>query len=391
MTRLAGVVTPKRLRQSLTRFNMSNNKGNKRKPVANTKTTIELNGKLYDALTGKPVVELKPTIKTASPSTPKAATKPVNIPNKGGNVDGFFRSSAEIKSTAGRTARTNTPIRHHTPQHPKTLVRRAVHKPVPKAAPEAQISKAAPKAPQPSANLLARQKRAAAVAKSTSISRFSSRPAGSVINKKVVVLPVQPAPKKSLAISQQAKALGAIAAGDEQTQIFANQLKTANSHKATKLKKPKKFKHTTKVAVLSFAVLMLGSFAAYRSIPDASVKLASARAGFSAGLPGYVPAGFSLSDAIKASPGQVVLNFQSNSDSRNYKVNQRPSDWTSKSLLNNFVQPNHKDYQTVYNAGKTIYIYDGSNATWVSNGIWYTVEGNSSLTNDQLVNIVNSL
>lgn len=361
--------------------------------MANTKTTIELNGKLYDALTGKPVVEPQPTVKTVAKSPPKVAPTAVPSTNKGVNVDGFFRSPAAAKPAAGRTARTNAPIRRHKTQHPQTLMRRAVHKPTPQPASKAQVNKvkATPKAPQPSASVLARQKRAAAVAKSAAISRFSSTKVSQANDNKIVESVARPSTKASQPTAQKAKALGAVATNTKPAGVFANQLKGATSHKAAKLKKPNKFKHSTKIAALSLAVLLVGSLAAYRSIPDASVRLASAKAGFSASLPGYVPAGFSLSDAIKASPGQVVLNFHSNSDSRNYKVNQRPSDWTSTSLLSSFVEPNHKDYQTVYDAGKTIYIYDGSNATWVSNGIWYTVEGNSSLTNDQLVNIVNSL
>lgn len=357
--------------------------------MANTKTTIELNGKLYDALTGKPVEATKPAVKAAFKASVQPVAKPapkatqkVTATSKGVNVDGFMRAKPTVKAASGRTARTNTPVRRHKPQHPQTLMRRAVHKPAPTPAPKVAAVKSTPKAPQPSLSALSRQKRAAEVTKSAAISRFRKQPA-TVVNKTVAVLPVQPAPAHKPTSQQQA--------ANNSTTVFAQQLKSSTSHKASKLKKPKTLKNSTKIAVLSVSVLMLGSFMAYRSIPSASVKMASARAGFSAELPSYVPAGFSLSDAIAASPGQVILNFTSNTDSRNYKVTQKPSEWNSSSLLSNYVEPNHKNFQTLYEAGKTIYLYDQSNATWVSNGIWYVVEGQSSLTSSQLVKIVNSL
>ena len=74
-----------------------------------------------------------------------------------------------------------------------------------------------------------------------------------------------------------------------------------------------------------------------------------------------------------------------------FGLNQKASSWNSSALLDNFIQPKGKTYQTYQEQGKTIYIYDKASASWVSGGVWYQVTGNSSLNNDQLLSIANSL
>jgi hypothetical protein len=121
------------------------------------------------------------------------------------------------------------------------------------------------------------------------------------------------------------------------------------------------------------------------------MKVAAARAGFSASMPGYSPSGFAFKGPVQYSAGQVVVSFKSNTDDRNFKLTQQTSSWSSDSLLNNYVAAGGKEYQTYQDRGRTIYIYDGSNATWVNGGVWYQIEGNADLSSDQLVRIASSL
>jgi len=108
-------------------------------------------------------------------------------------------------------------------------------------------------------------------------------------------------------------------------------------------------------------------------------------------MPSYKPGGFALSGPITYSTGKISVSYQSNSDNRSYRVTQSNSAWNSETLLDNFVAVNRRAYQTFQDRGKTIYIYDGSNATWVDRGVWYQIEGASSLSSDQLLRIANSL
>jgi len=122
------------------------------------------------------------------------------------------------------------------------------------------------------------------------------------------------------------------------------------------------------------------------------MHVASARAGVHASLPSYQPAGFSFTGPIKYKPGQITISFKSNSDNqRNFSITQSASSWDSQTLLENYVTPTGQPYQTDEVSGKTIYIYGTSNATWVDGGIWYNVQGNSSLNSAQLLRLADSI
>jgi hypothetical protein len=142
-------------------------------------------------------------------------------------------------------------------------------------------------------------------------------------------------------------------------------------------------------AVLAFVVL--GGFYAYLNVPNFAMRVAATRAGFKATMPSYKPAGFAFAGPVNYTNGQVSVNFRSNTDDRAYQLTQRTSNWSSEALLTNYVAAQNKQYQTLEDKGRTLYIYDGSNATWVDNGIWYRLEGDSRLTTDQLSRVAASL
>jgi hypothetical protein len=236
------------------------------------------------------------------------------------------------------------------------------------------------------------------VPQSSSISKFSFD-ATSSVSKKSDNLPVQPHPD-DLAEQATEQAQQAVSAAQDSTStasatsagVFATQLENATSHEQPAVKAPTKTgKKAAKLAAAGLIVVAMAGMVVYHNIPGVSVKLASTRAGFAAAMPGYTPSGFSLSDSIKSAPGQVVLNYISNSDSRNYQLTQQPSDWNSQSLLDNFVKPTNQPYQTQFSAGKTVYTYGKAQATWVSNGVWYQIKGDSSLSSTQLLHIIDSL
>jgi hypothetical protein len=145
------------------------------------------------------------------------------------------------------------------------------------------------------------------------------------------------------------------------------------------------------VGAASFAVLLLTGFVAYQNAPNFAMRMAGSKAGFAARMPGYQPSGFAMSGPIQSSPGTVSVSFRSTTDSRSFTVTQHPSTWTSESLRDNFVAMDGHTFQAHQDRGKTVYVYDGSNATWVNGGVWYQVEGKSSLNSDQLLHIARSL
>lgn len=341
--------------------------------MGTAKQTIEINGRAYDAETGQLLSE-----ENTQPAAKSVAPKPVAKQSNSGQVlDGFVRransSSTTIESTNGATAGNHV---SRNLQKSQTLMRPAVKKPV--HTPH-KVDAKKPTKPELNVQSSARIERAGAIAKSGHISRFgrTSHKTHAIV-KKSAALPVASKPHLSDKV-------------EPVVEKFEKAMHDATAHLETFVpaarKKSRKLLYSSASIV---AVLVLG-LAAYQFVPEVKVRLAGTKAGFSASLPNYSPAGFGLGNQVAANSGEVTLTYQSRTDDKNYKITQNPSNWTSQSLLNNFVIPANKPYQTYEDSGKTVYIYDNSNATWVDGGIWYRLEGNASLTSDQLLRIANSL
>lgn len=359
---------------------------------------IEINGKKFDVSTGKPVV----------PASPASAQ-----PKSGTVVDGFFKPATPhvikpkpvvAKSTPQTTHQSHhKPVNrpehqhapHHKPEKSQTLMRNAVKKPAPKTQPANHTT------PQVTVNP-ARLERAKKVHKSALISRFPSQSNHSAFVKKTEPVAVKEAPiHKAAPVHPPSTTHAHVTSKSEQ--LFNNALSNATSHEALSkhhTKKPRN-KHIARklhasrrivqIAAGTLAVIILAGFITYQNLPNLNLRLASTKAGFSATMPGYKPDGFGVGSNIEHSPGKVTINFASNTDNRNYHITQRVSSWNSETLQENFLNAENKAFQTLQEKGKTIYLYDGSNATWVNGGVWYQIEGNSQLSNDQLLRIVNSM
>jgi hypothetical protein len=360
--------------------------------VGQTKTTIELNGNLYDANTGA-------MLTTAPKNQAQPALKPAP---RGGVVDGFFRGPAPvvIKPSSPAKPRATANKTGHKTEKSHTLMRHVVHKPQ-VAAPAIKPNQVKEKGlPAPESFWQDRKRRAQQISKSASISRFGS---GNPISKKVAPLAVKAHPDDVKSDIKKAPPMPPktdVATVSASTKTFQDALQNAQTHKQAKLHKAKRRHRAAKklgvsaralnIASITLVVVLLTGFVAYQSAPGLSLRLASSQAGFHAALPGYTPSGFGIAGPIKAAPGVVSISFRSHSDDRSFNVNQRQSNWTSESLLSNFVASN-KSYQALEDKGKTIFVYNGNNATWVNGGIWYQVVGNANLSNDQLLHIADSL
>src|SRR5665811_2332995 len=103
----------------------------------------------------------------------------------------------------------------------------------------------------------------------------------------------------------------------------------------------------------------------YLNIPNMAMRVAASRAGFEASMPGYNPNGFKFSGPIAYSPGQITIQFSSNTDEREYNITERQTAWDSQGLLDNFVKDetgSASAHSTFRERGLTVYVYDGSKA-----------------------------
>ncbi len=332
---------------------------------------IELNGKRYDAITGKMI----------SP-TPVAAAKAKTPQAKSASVDGFAKTASQI----------GNPTPSHRVEKAKTLMRATVSKPAPTptTAPKTETRAHASSVALSTHKLT----HARTVPKSALVRRFSDM-------MPTAKLSLQQTTKKPQAISR-VHATATATATTVANNSLASGLSSANSHEQPG---PRRAKLHARVAnrlrispkILSggslvLAGLLIGGFFAYQNIPNLAMRLASARAGVHGTLPGYQPAGFSLHGGISYKPGQITIGYKANGDRRNFTITQTPSAWNSETLVENYTALKEgSPYQTIPTKGKTIYIFNGSNATWVDGGIWYRVEGDSELNSDQLLNIANSM
>lgn len=347
---------------------------------------IELNGREYDAKTGR-------IIPKSAHSKPASHAKPTS---SGVSLDGFTKKPKAAHPTKAHTKASHAKAVHNKTSKSKTLMRGAIHRPPATAIQGAFEHQAQVRSSRVKELDAQREARAKAVHKSKRISKFSF--SDTVIKPTIAHLPVKQGPKAEVVPAAKQPVAAQHAAAHSKTKIEVPE--NATAHLQPKLKKPR-LNHrvarklritprTLNVVTACFALVLIAGFIAYQNVPYVAVKLAATRAGVNASMPSYQPAGFGLTGHIQYQPGQVSYAYKAHTDDRNFTVTQAKSAWNSDALVENYVAK-YQPYITREDKGKTIYIYDGSNATWVSGGVWYRIEGNSSLNMDQIVGLASSM
>jgi len=140
----------------------------------------------------------------------------------------------------------------------------------------------------------------------------------------------------------------------------------------------------------SLALLLLAGYLTYINLPNISMRVAATRAGISANYPNYQPDGYHFAGPITYQPGEVNISFKSNTNDRNFVINQKASSWDSQAVLDNYVSKKTGTYLTYQERGLTIYSF-GNRAAWVNGGLLYTIEGSAPLSSDQLLRIATSM
>ncbi len=363
---------------------------------------LELNGQAYDAITGLLLTDhpahravkaidgfintphhlpAKLAVHKPAPTSYKISTD--HATHTGGRVFDIHRSSGHLAAA------------HH-PQHATTLMRHAVHRPTMTLKRHTKVSARTDiLARQPHFDVLPklsissidqdRLKRAERIAKSKLVSRFGnycdSAPVATHRQPPALVTRLAPAPPPTVK--------------QPSDEVFERALAHANSHlqpavKHKRLARKTHIRRISSVAAATLAVLLIAGFVAYQNAANIQLRIADSRAGINATLPKWQPVGFAVGK-FNYSPGTVAINFKNSDGSRSFSLTQTASNWDSNTLFDNFVYPNSNSYETIQTTSKTIYTYDNNNATWVSNGIWYKLTSNGSLSTSQLVNLAASM
>jgi hypothetical protein len=145
-----------------------------------------------------------------------------------------------------------------------------------------------------------------------------------------------------------------------------------------------------RIAAAMAAITIMAGYVWVQNYPKMALQNASNHAGLAASLPGYLPSSYSLAHT-NTSPGLVTLKFSSPSAPEALTIAQHRTTWDSSSLLDNFVAKKADDYATFQGQGLTIYLFGQNQATWVNHGVWYSIEGATRLSREQILKIAYSL
>lgn len=372
------------------------------------KNIVEINGRSYDAKTGRLLAT-----KTSNNTINKAgnAVHPVAPINNGVVLDGVSRRKSFKKrpttiqnklntlrpSSAGSiTSKLPSSAKEPSRQteKTKTLLRNIVKKPSitgNRVNSKVDLAKRTPPT---------RLDKAKQTMRSVSISRFNNINRHKPFLSSDLKVTKEPLPKN--VVPESAPSITAkVSSKSNEQQVFNHPIVHANNHLLKKLPKDKIYRRVAKtlnvgtktlaITSAALAILVFGCVLVYQKVPSVAMRVAANRAGFGGRLPSTIPAGFSFRGPIVYSKDSIALNYKSNSDSRKFAIVQRPSEWSSESLLTNYLLTSKLQYQTYHDSGLTVYVFNGGEATWVDKGIWYSIKGEGTLSFDQILSIASSM
>ncbi|HMR72636.1 MAG TPA: DUF4367 domain-containing protein [Candidatus Saccharibacteria bacterium] len=321
------------------------------------KHTITINGKLYNTATGLPVDQPTEPRRATSGSMDIVAKKPVTK-----------RVTGQKSSTIHQQAKRST-----------TLRRQHLSKPTSKVAPHAPVRRAS-----------------GHTGRSPMIVHFAAHPQP-LPKRDPTIVEVSDKPVALTSAPHSATAKPRLSSVEVKEKLIANAshhvtaVHNAAPKKTKKSLKAKKSFGKAHIVTAAFALMLLGGYMTYISVPGLSVSMAGSQAGVAAKYPNYSPDGYSFEGPVAYQPGQVALSFKSNGGGNGYTIEQRASTWNSVALLDNFVEKASKgNYETTSQNGVTIYTY-GNNAAWTNGGVFYNITGEAPLNNDQLLHIAASM
>lgn len=154
-----------------------------------------------------------------------------------------------------------------------------------------------------------------------------------------------------------------------------------------------KFIRFSGLAVAGMAVLLLGVYMLYTTVPGVSTQVAAAQTGVAASYPTYRPEGYDLTGPITAKDGKVAMTFgQTGSSTGSYTIMQEKTDQESDALGSAIKKEAGHDPAITRIDGLTIYTYNNGNAAaWINKNVLYTIKSDTPLTSTQVQQIATSM
>lgn len=365
------------------------------------KNIITINGRPYDAITGMPAIAKQPVGATAAkpasqPSVrrPSAsldgmslATKPSRKANHAASKHRRTQRSqtlhrSALKRPEGLSVDTNGPV---TVGRSSMITRFSSHKAHKASKPLHHSERHENASPIKGKLLATKQDRLPASTQTNSETQPTAAPAPQtrISTEREAVARTAPSAVHIPAASLSGNAL--------KEQLIREQLNEVEQQHST-LEPPAKTRRAPRAATIIAsisALILLGGYLTYLNMPSLSMRVAAAQAGIDASYPSYQPAGYSFSGPVAFSPGEVRVNFQSNTNDYRYSLIQRASGWDSHAVLDNYVLKETQQYATLQERGLTIYLMQNK-AAWVNGGVLYVIDGNAPLSSEQIQKIASS-
>ncbi|HEU5187947.1 MAG TPA: hypothetical protein VFT87_05610 [Candidatus Saccharimonadales bacterium] len=342
-----------------------------------TKTTITINGRLYDAITGMPAAGPAhlPAKKTTQPT--KAASRQFNdiVPNKAAQVN-----RSEVAPSRAM---------HQHPQRSQTLNRQAIKKPAQKQ------HEHQPKHEEPTRSPLISHFAEADAAATTQPNPPQEQQHAPQPDHLIPphTTPLHPSAIKAMQQSaMQAAPKAALYQSSKQLkeQLIKERLAEVSTEKPPKKSFFARRPRMASVLASTLSLLILGGYFTYINLSNISMRVASTRAGVNAEFPNYQPSGYGISGPITYAPGEVSIHYKSNTNDNGFTLTQKTANWDSQAVLDNYVRKQSNTYLTFQERGITVYTFNNK-AAWANGGLFYTVEGDANLSSEQVLRLASSL
>ena len=319
---------------------------------------INVNGKVYDPVTGLPLpisVEKSPTV---APTQPKRVVKASTA--RGTTTATIHRVPVQKSATLSR--------RHIKRPPQKSLATRPVRTPHTAVQQHVAVKKFSPQiAQKPAVEAL---KKPVQIDRPAEVHPVVQRAKQRQITK-APVAPIQKAEPKPASILKNEAISEALAKAQEP--------KPDKHHRAKR--KQSKLKRWTSLASAGLAIMLLGGYFTYLSMPNISIRVAALQSGINATYPGYKPNGYAQ--------GEVSMKFAYADGTANYTISQSKSNWDS-AAVKEYISGKSGAPATTIVDGLTIFAA-GENVAWVNGGILYQINSHAPLSSEQIRKIATSM
>ncbi|HUC95836.1 MAG TPA: DUF4367 domain-containing protein [Candidatus Saccharimonadia bacterium] len=356
--------------------------------------TIILNGKEYDALTGKPINRVTEQVIGSIPKIKDEIVDKLGL-QKPRSVDGFVnqqRSSIAPTHSAKKTSKTHrvAPNSKRELSRSQTLMRHTLKKPV--------ISLKNPLI-QPMKHSKYVSKVSDVLRSSDKLDKLSSKvleikdKTSGVLNNINTEPPI-------ISKDIHTKNIEKLSTVDDSIyQTAATEIKDSQNVKPTKTRKVKLF-HLNPITLYVISacliVLIVGLIFGYIYKNSISLYIADFETGISAKEPSYIPPGYKLQKLYHYKNGNIgIVNFRyvsNKSDNNNYlTISESSSSLDNNGLLASQVVPSSGDkYKTIMINGLVVYYYNNS-YVWLNAGILYYINNTANINEVTIIDIIGSI